>query len=372
MRWHRVGWLVLALLIPSASTAQQAILRRTAPAAIPFPVDGNSPLLWQRQWLTMFTSTGRPVVARGFDAFSLQDPLPVWVRGGRGRQLWIESVWMDRDGTLLGWYHEEPQGLCPGSGLTAPQIGALVSYDGGRTFADLGIILTSNAPVDCRARNNFFGGGNGDFSVVFNSASNHFYFLFTHYGGEAAEQGVAAARLPFQARYNPAGAVHKYFQGEWREPGLGGRVTPIFPANNAWQHSDPDSFWGPAVHWNTYLERWVMVMNRACCDPEWNQEGIYISYNLDLDRPELWSRPKRLLAGHEIGYRPGFYPQVIGLGQGETDTLVGEVGRLYIHGQSNWEIVFRRPGEYEEDPIEAPPGWIGPEMPATLDHKGMK
>lgn len=365
---RQVCWLGMLLLLPSVLRAQHVQLRPAAPAAIPFPVDGNSPLLWQQGRLTFFTSTGRPVVAQGLDAFSLRNPVPVRVRGSRGRRLWIESVWRDLDGTLLGWYHEEPQGLCPGTGLTAPRIGALVSYDAGRSFADLGIILTSGAPVDCGARNHFFGGGVGDFSVVFDPASGYFYFLFTHYGGDVSEQGIGAARLPFEARYNPAGTVHKYYQGEWREPGLGGRLTPLFPASNAWQRSDPDSLWGPAVHWNSYLERWVMLMNRACCDSEWNQEGIYISYNLDLARPELWSPPRRILAGHEIGYRPGFYPQVIGLGEGETDTQVGRIGRLYIHGQSNWEILFLRPGEYEEEPLGPPPGWIGPGLPAGWDH----
>jgi hypothetical protein len=372
MRTALSPWLSVVLLMPATSTGQQAILRPAPPAVIPFPVDGNSPLLWQDGRLTLFTSTGRPVLAEGFDALSLNSPVPVRVRGARGRQVWIESVWREQDGTILGWYHEEPQGLCPGTGLTAPQIGALVSYDGGRTFTDLGIILTSGAPVDCRAKNNFFGGGNGDFSVVFDQGSGYFYFLFTHYGGDVSEQGVAAARLPFEARYNPRGAVQKYYQGEWREPGLGGRLTPVFGANEAWQRSEPDSFWGPAVHWNTHLLSWVAVMNRACCDPEWRQQGIYISYNPDLARPELWSQPRRILAGHEIGYRPGFYPQVIGLGEGETDTLVGKTGRFYIHGQSKWEIVFERPGEYEEDPVEPPPGLIGPEMPVDWDHRVVK
>lgn len=363
MRVHAAAPVVFALLLPAASMAQRAHLRPAPEAVILSEVDGNSPLLWQRGRLTFFTSTGRPVMAEGSDVFSLSDPVPVEVRGSDGRYVWIESVWMDRDGTVLGWYHEEPQGLCPGTGLTAPQIGALLSYDGGRTFADLGVILTSGAPVDCRAKNHFFGGGNGDFSVVLDEAGGYFYFLFTHYGGDLSEQGVAAARLPFEARYNPRGAVYKYFAGEWREPGLGGRLTPVFAAKQAWQRADPDSFWGPALHWNTYLERWVVLMNRACCEPEWRQEGIYISYNPDLARPELRSQPQRILAGHEIGYRPGFYPQVVGLGEGETDTVVGRIGRLYVHGRSRWEIVFQRIGEYQDDPVEPPPGAVRPEMP---------
>ena len=115
-------------------------------------------------------------------------------------------------------------------------------------------------------------------------------------------------------------------------------MTPIFPARTAWQTRDTDAFWGPSVHWNTYLTRYVMLMNRSCCAPEWPQEGIYISYATDLADPAAWSPPTRLLAGGD------WYPQVIGLdaGRRETDKLAGQVARFYMHGKSVHEIVFER------------------------------
>jgi hypothetical protein len=36
---------------------------------------------------------------------------------------------------------------------------------------------------------------------------------------------------------------------------------------------------------------------------------------------------------------------VIGTARGETDKLAGRVARLFVHGRSNEEIVFLRPGE---------------------------
>lgn len=250
--------------------------------------------------------------------------------------MWIEAAWMDADGSLYAWYHHEPGGLCDGQ-LTTPVIGALVSYDGGVSFNDLGFVLTSGASPDCNAQNGFFAGGHGDFSVVFDPATQYFYFFYGNYGGPTVEQGVAVARMAYEDRLQPAGAVWKYFNGEWAEPGLGGRMTPVFRARVGWQQADTDSFWGPSLHWNTYLESWVVLMNRSCCRPMWPGEGIYISFNPDLSNPAGWSSPERILERP-----PAYYPQVLGTGPGETDSIAGETARLYIQGVSEWEIVFRR------------------------------
>ncbi|MBI1749924.1 MAG: hypothetical protein HYR59_04610 [Acidobacteria bacterium] len=255
--------------------------------------------------------------------------------------VWVEAAWREEDGTLLLWYHHEPAGVCGAkSSLSAPRIGAAISHDGGRTLKDLGIVLESGDAVDCSARNGFFAGGHGDFSVILDPERHFFYFLFTNYGGPAWEQGIVTARMAFEDRFQPAGAVKKYFQGEWNEPGIGGRMSPVFTAAKAWQREDADSFWGPAIHWNSFLKQYVVLLNRACCKPNWPQEGIYVSFTTDLSHPDLWKGPVRLIEGSRIGYAPGYYPQVLGLEEGETDTLAGEVARFYIHGISNWEIVF--------------------------------
>ena len=104
-------------------------------------------------------------------------------------------------------------------------------------------------------------------------------------------QGVAMARMPFENRADPVGFVSKYYVGAWTEPGIGGLVTPIFPVAVSWERSDTNALWGPAIHWNTYLNCYVVVLNHACCKPEWPQEGIYLSITPDLSDPGLWSTP---------------------------------------------------------------------------------
>ena len=180
---------------------------------------------------------------------------------------WMESVWRDGEGVLVGWYHHEPWGVC--DDLTAPLIGAAYSKDDGESWHDLGIVMRAADPADCKAKNGYFAGGHGDFTVIPDRTGRFLYFLFGNYGGELASQGIAIARLSIADRWAPAGAVWKYREGAWREPGLGGRVTPVFRAQVPWQAEKTDAFWGPSVHWNSYLGTYVILMNRACCARGW-------------------------------------------------------------------------------------------------------
>lgn len=252
------------------------------------------------------------------------------LRGGR----WIESTWLGEDGTLYGWYHFEPYGICGGTNLTAPQIGALRSFDNGASWEDLGIVLKApDNTLDCGAQNGYFAGGNGDFCVMLDKNNEWLYFFFGNYGGSIREQGVCVARMLWSERDNPVGKVWKWHQGEWKEPGINGMATPIFPATKAWQRSDCESFWGPSIHYNTYLGCYVILLNRAK-GQGWKQEGIYISFSEELSNPSSWSEPEKIYDGGL------WYPQVIGLGEKETDKLAGKVARFFMGGISQWEIVF--------------------------------
>ena len=147
---------------------------------MPATADSNSPAHWSGDTLYVFNSWNHPSRSAGRDQFSLGAPLvdPLRAADPAIGNRWIEATWPDDDGTLYGWYHNEPKGLCPGSetrtkyGLTAPRIGAVRSRDNGATWEDLGLVLTAPAgSLDCQAQNGYFAGGHGDFSVMLDAAS---------------------------------------------------------------------------------------------------------------------------------------------------------------------------------------------------------
>ncbi|MBI4582961.1 MAG: hypothetical protein HY717_02910 [Planctomycetes bacterium] len=323
------------------------ILRDAPRLQFPAPTDCNSPTHWDGDTFYLFNSAGHPQRSSGSDLFHLGPAAPSkydnQVNGGR----WIECTWKDDDGSLYGWYHHEPAGLCPGTSLTAPKIGAVVSSDNGARFQDLGIVLEARAgTLNCAAKNGYFAGGHGDFSVMLAARKEYFYFFFGSYAGDVSEQGVAVARMRYADRKSPAGKVWKWHQGGWGEPGVGGRLTPFFPAAVDWAREDADAFWGPSIHWNTHLNRYVILLNRTKDKPGWPQEGIYVTFNGDLDRPENWTKPVKIYNGGR------WYPQVIGLNKSkrETDKLAGQTARFFMRGENNygesrWEIVFLKPGE---------------------------
>ncbi len=354
---RQVPWLVLLLGVVGSGGATPnrglEVTLRPAPE-IRFPgaerrspeepgdCDSNSPLHWSGGTLYVFNSAGHPWRAGGPDLFRLGESYLKTeyhnqTNGGR----WIEATWKADDGTLYGWYHFEPAGLCPGTHLTAPRIGAARSRDDGAHWEDLGVVLEAQpGTLNCATKNFYFAGGNGDFSVLLDQRQEWLYFLISTYAGAVSEQGVAVARMRWADRDAPVGRVWKWHAGAWNEPGLGGRVTPIFPARIDWHRADADAFWGPSIHWNHHLRRYVMLLNRAR-DFRWTQEGVYISFNADLANPRGWSRPRKIRGDLKAD---DWYPQVVGLDTRdlETDKLAGRMARLFVRGRSQWEIEFGR------------------------------
>jgi hypothetical protein len=326
------------------SIAQSAVVRPAAEYRLPSQADGNSPLFWFGDKLHLFTSIGWPQQLSVADEFFGEwETQRVDARDFGNKTVWVESALVDETGVLCGWYHHEPGGLYADSQLTVPKIGATMSLDGGRTLIDFGFVLESGDAPDETAENGFFTGGHGDFSVIADRERRYLYFFFTNYGGPDESQGICVARMAYVDRFAPVGKVFKYHQGRWDSPGLGGPCTPIFTTMRPWRHIDPHSFWGPAIHWNTHLKCYVMLLNLAGGEPGWSQQGVFISYVSDLAQPHTWRRPTLLLPPEEIRSWSSFYPQVIGLAKGETDSVVGRTARLFLTGISTWEIEFTLP-----------------------------
>jgi hypothetical protein len=318
-------------------------------AEIKFPgdmngnTDCNSPCWWSDGKLFILNSTGHPWWSHGADVTQMSASQAITYTTYRDGGRWIESVHQDPDGVLYGWYHNEPMYLIPEEvqqgrsfRLTSPFIGAVVSHDNGKTWDDLGLIIAGRPDtMNYDTPNYFFAGGNGDFSVILDHKREYFYFLIGTYYKDVTQQGIALARMRYSDRTGPVGKVIKWHNSAWQEPGLNGNVTPIIPVQSDWYNSQPDTFWGPSVHWNTAIQQYVILMNRAI-DPRWKQEGIYVSLTPDITDPNSWTEPLRILDS------PGWYPQVVGCNTArqETDREAGELSRLFIHGYSRHLLRF--------------------------------
>ena len=323
----------------------------------PHEIDSNSPAHWDGDTLYVFNSLLRPWRTSGPDLYHLGPPIPVHMGSVNDRLwTWIESTWKDEDGTLYGAYHYEPDNVCIANDHlpTVPKIGWARSLDNGANWWNLGFVLAADpGNIRCDTKSPWDAGGVGDFSFVLDRNKEYFYFFFSSYVKDFKEQGVGVARLRYADRDNPLGKARKWHNGQFIEPGVGGHFTPIFPAKKDWHEGNADIFWGPSIHWNTYLNTYVILLNHAI-DSKMTQEGIYATFNSDLSDPKGWAEPQKILArdrieeamrGLHIDIGTGWYPEVIGTAKGETDKLCGRTGRFFMKGLSRLEVVFLKPGE---------------------------
>ena len=326
---------------------------------LPGSIDSNSPIVWERidgqQYVFAVTSIdGLPKTAIGRRIEQLGPATDVTIDPWPGGGIWMEAVIPDVDGTWYGYYHNEIPATaeCGDATRVIPRIGAARSRDYGRTWEPLGTILEAPPRTySCSSPNQYFVGGVGDFSVQLDADSKDLYFFYSTYLRNSTQQGVAVGRLAWADRDDPDGRMRVWRGGRAWAPATpiatqGGdeqlwryaAPLPILPASNSWHDADPavDAYWGPSVHWNTYLQQYVMLLNRAK-DSAFNEEGIYISYAPRLDDPRLWSAPVKIMNGGR------WYPQVVGteIGSG-TDRTAGQFARFYNLGVSKYFIRFTK------------------------------
>jgi hypothetical protein len=350
------GIVLLLGLDPAAQKAPvpAATLRRTEPVVLPGDVDSNSPVVWDRldgrsELFVVTSFGGQPSRATGDYLTTLDPPVPVAIEPWPGGGVWMEAIVKDHDG-WYGFYHNENQASACGSrSLAFARIGAARSEDFGATWTDLGIILDlPPATFACGTRNRYFVGGVGDMSVLLDRAHRDLYIYFSQYARDPSEQGVGVARLPWADRDAPVGKLMVWSSGVWLPPSriedeLGERwvypkATPLVVPSRPWHDNDRvvDAFWGPSIHWNTYLQQYVMLLNRAN-DESFTQEGIYVSFSSRLGDPHAWSAPQKILTGGK------WYPQVVGIEVGRgTDAWAGQVARFFMSGRSDYLIEFTR------------------------------
>jgi hypothetical protein len=319
--------------------------------------------------------------------------------------VWFETVYKDKNDptekTLYALYHNEnyptnfpfrpetgegylpdnwPEGLLGDTTLAAVcRIGIMKSTDGGRTWADKGIILEDKQPrMVLRPHNTAvdFAGGVGDPSAV--SSGDYLYVFYGEYGypgvfdtesydpiKEWSGQCISVARIALNELDNPAGKAKRWDGKEFTIPfdGIGKPVSALqIPLDNGGGPASSASskyHWGPSVSWNNYLQSWVMLMARAE-SPKWGGSSVFISFNNHRDLGEAmnsqdWTKPAFLLnkPGDVVWY-PSLQPTASeeDIRDKNTCLRMGKKGRLYYkhfpRGEkdryvSEYEIEFFKP-----------------------------
>ncbi|MGE3579316.1 MAG: hypothetical protein AB7I25_12735 [Vicinamibacterales bacterium] len=342
----------------AADRVPTATLTGAAMVSLPGTVDSNSPVLrdmvrGQLRLFVMTSASGQPAVSSGTGLTRMATPQPVRFTAHPGDGVWMESVVQDEGGAWYGFYHQErPVAGCGRPGMVRPRVGAARSTTRGLTWEDLGPVIEAPPGSDvCDSPNQYFVGGVGDLSAILDEDKQYLYLFFSQYGRVAAAQGVGVARMPWAARDRPQGELDAWVQEAWvplarlddasgssGEPAWRFRsATPLVRPARPWHDRDrvDDGFWGPAVHWNTAVGQYVMLLNRTA-DNAFSQEGVYVSFARSLDTPSLWTAPTRLLKGGT------WYPQVVGDDpRTGTDTRAGATARFFMGGVSNHIIWFR-------------------------------
>ncbi len=325
--------------------------------SFPAKVDSNTPALWSLVdgvWeMSAITSWGGlPLLSTGSALEHLPPPEAVQVTNHPGHGTWFESMVEDDAGTWYSYYHHElPADPCGRPEREIPRIGSMRSFDRGRTWEDLGIVLEAPAAsLACDSSNPYMLGGVGDLSAVLDHDKQDLFIYFSQYPRDVRAQGVAVARLAWADRDAPTGRAAVWNGSAWI-PGRavpsadGVSVTweypvgaPLVPATRSWHDgiASADAYWGPSLHWNTYLEQWVMLVNRTR-NEKFDLDGHYVAFTPTLSEPASWSRPVEVLnAG-------GWYSQVVGLEpQDGTDKRAGRRARFFVTGRSDHYIEFSR------------------------------
>nr|MCU0409180.1 hypothetical protein [Bacteroidales bacterium] len=255
--------------------------------------------------------------------------------------VWFETVYqdpLDASGkTLYAVYHNEnypstlpydsltgkgyrninwPQGLQgPSSPAAVCRIGIMKSVDGGRSWDNRGIFIEDLDPrliLKPHNTSETFAGGVGDPCAI--ASGDHLYLFYGEYGypgvydeetysrdTEWSGQCISVARIALADLDNPEGKALRWDGKAFSVPydGIGKPVESLMipREEGGGPASSPGGgfHWGPSVHWNTYLNCWVMLMGKVV-GTSWKGSQVFISFNFnpdfsDPEKSQEWTSP---------------------------------------------------------------------------------
>ena len=215
-------------------------------------------------------------------------------------------------GMLLMVYHAERH--YSGTYAFYSEIGMAASTDDGRTFHDLGIVLSPHVSPSSRGTVEM---GGGTFAIK----DGYVYVFFRDTLSPGIDVNLAVARASLEdvvaaAKRGETAQFRKYFGGGFTEPGLAGRSSPLELGNplNRWM----------SVTYDTALDRFLIVI-----DETMGQQRTLLSLIASKDGIS-WSPRKELVsASGEL-----FYPSMVGAAGNPLAT--GKTFDVYFTASHNW------------------------------------
>ena len=220
----------------------------------------------------------------------------------------IGCVWRAPSGELLAFYHAEdhegmkalPNGV-PGFYC---RVALAVSPDDEATFRKVGPLLSGQLAKEAQGASDQ---GVGEPCVLAEPSGKYLYAYYTsHERVKGRGVQICMARCPL-ADAKKSDAWRKWHAGDFTEPGLGGRDTPVVTSNR----DNADALF-PDVQFVPAWRRFVMVF----CVNAWRERneaersGIYLAFSDDgIHWPQgamkqIWKVPTVAAIGREVAWHP--------------------------------------------------------------------
>jgi hypothetical protein len=247
---------------------------------------------------------------------------------------WFAGIHDLGNGQVLAFIHTEESVVARGDqgrrGVYF-RFGLALSGDGGRHWKWLGYIMEPNASF-----RDWYTGAKGNLNVGYANVIVHdgwfrLYYRDNRVVGDRLEDGVAVmrARVDDVVRSAQAGRVgvwHKYHEGDWREPGLGGRFTPLNIPTRGLMHGD--------AAYNTFLGRFIIV-TRGSKWEDVRQSEIQLTTSVD---GLVWSDWQILFQDPHLND----YPTIVSTG--DDNEITGQ--EFYVYFLKHHDRVM--PGKFGE------------------------
>jgi hypothetical protein len=212
-------------------------------------------------------------------------------------------------GDLLIVYHTERP-----ANVFWSWLGLAKSSDEGKTWQDLGLIISGTHPYNPKGQLDI---GDGNLVVATDPATKQKYF-YIYFGTDTTY--LSAARAPYDellcaifmadsAKFPATGRFHKYYDSEWNSNGLDGPATELFPAVTGETDGDPQ------VKWSAYRNRFIAI----------EDNGQYIAYGESVDGLN-WPAMQVILGTNP---QTPVYGYATPVGMGEDPAILGSTFYVY-------------------------------------------